>query len=129
MMQNQITKKSSKATNAALIFAVVSLIYAVFLLLTAVFAVITGGLHCNRQDFGGCALQNLFVDFFGFILALLFGLVIPFCLLLTNVILIVAGWKQENGRKNLLIASLAMDILALFLVFLFAVSAMFLLQS
>ena len=127
MMQKQFTDKTSKAAKRAFISAVVFLIYALFLSLIAVFLIVTGGLHCDRQDYGGCALQNMFVDLFGFILTLLFGLIIPFCLVLANVILIIVGWKKEDGGKNLLIASVAMDILALGMVFVFAVSAMFLL--
>lgn len=77
-----------------------------------VFLSATGILHCDRQDFGACALQNLFVDLFGFVAALILGFVVPVCWLLANGILIVVGWKHQDGRRNLLVASLAINGLA-----------------
>ena len=124
-MQNQITKKYSRIVLTAFFSAAAILIYEILISFTGIFLLATGALECQRQDFGGCALQNLFVGLLGFFVAVIFGLIIPVFLILANVIISVVGLKRRDGGKNLLLASLGFDGLALVLMGLGAAFALF----
>ena len=119
-MQNQTISKPSKAAKRVLISAVVFLIYGIFIFLVGFFMRVSGMLGCDQVvAFIGCPAPNLYYGFGAFffgllmlILTLILGLTIPILWTLANGILIVAGWKQQDDRKNLLIASLALSGLA-----------------
>ena len=133
MMQKQFTDKTSKAAKRAFISAVIFLIYGIFIFLAGFFMRVGGMLGCDAVvSFAGCPLPNLYYGFgelfFGLlvgILTMILGLTIPIVWTVANGILIVVGWKQQDDRKNLLIASLALSGLA-FLICLGAVAVTFL---
>ena len=120
-MQKQTINKPSKAAKRALISAVIFLIYGIVIFLVGFFMRVSGMLGCDEiVAFAGCPMPNLYYGFgayiYGFfvlILTLILALTIPICWLITNGILIVVGWSQQDDRKNLLIASLALNGLTL----------------
>lgn len=112
-MQNQLTKERSKIVVAAFVSAVIFLVYGIIVAGVVIFITAIGGLECSRQDFGACALQNLFVQLLEVVLVLLFVLTIPVCFILTNGILTVAGLMQKEGKKDLIVASLVLNVMAL----------------
>ena len=54
---------------------------------------------CDRQDFGGCAMQNLFLPFVELILVIVIFMVVPFAVAALSAIFAIVGHSRDKALK------------------------------
>lgn len=99
-MQERDSQKHSIAAIIGASIVAGTWVYALILLIFSLFSdVLLQALQCNRQDFGACALQNLFVSSLYMLFLAVIFLVIPILLVCASTIFGFCGYLQKQRNR------------------------------
>ena len=98
VMTEHKVKPRSRLTTAAIVMAGGLIPYYLIALISmpvldSLFA------KCDRQDFGGCAMQNLFLPFVELILMLIIFIVFPLAVAALSAIFALVGHSRNKAQK------------------------------
>ena len=98
-MTEQKGKTRSRLSTAAIVMAVGLIPYYLIALISMPFLDSLFA-KCDRQDFGGCAMQNLFLPFVELILMAIIFVVVPLAVAALSAIFALVGHSRNKAQRT-----------------------------